>query len=122
MIGDRGDGFEKIIELCINYKYIQDVDLKSINPSNYIIQYICELIIKKLLENGTQIQDIYNSLIKKELVFYVWKNDISSIEKNKYEDEIKRLFPEQYKNYIIAMEKLKNRDYVDIDNSMKKKF
>ena len=116
----QGDGFEKIIELCIKYKYIQDVDLKSINPSNYIIEYICELIIRKLLENGTQIQEIYNSLIKKELVFYVWKNDISSIEKNKYEDEIKRLFPEQYKNYIIAMEKFKNRDYVDIENSMKK--
>ena len=104
-------------------KEVFDFDLyytKTRKEQYYIIEYICELIIRKLLENGTQIQEIYNSLIKKELVFYVWKNDISSIEKNKYEDEIKRLFPEQYKNYIIAMEKFKNRDYVDIENSMKK--
>ncbi len=116
----QGDGFEKIIELCIKHKYIQVIDLANINSSNYIIQYICELIIKKLLEKGIQIQEIYDSLKKKELVFYVWKNDISSIEKNKYEDEIKRLFPEQYKSYIVTIEKLKNRDYVDIENSMKK--
>lgn len=111
---------KKIIELCIKHKYIQVIDLANINSSNYIIQYICELIIKKLLEKGIQIQEIYDSLKKKELVFYVWKNDISSIEKNKYEDEIKRLFPEQYKSYIVTIEKLKNRDYVDIENSMKK--
>lgn len=116
----QGDGFEKIVELCIKHKYIQVIDLANINSSNYIIQYICELIIKKLLEKGIQIQEIYNSLKKKELVFYVWKNDISSIEKNKYQDEIKRLFPEQYKSYIITIEKFKNRDYVDIENSMKK--
>lgn len=97
----QGDGFEKIIELCINYKYIQDVDIKSINPSNYIIQYICELIIKKLLENGTQIQDIYNSLIKKELVFYVWKNDISSIEKISMRMKLKDYFQNNIK--IISL-------------------
>lgn len=116
----QGDAFEKIIELCIKYKYIQVDDLAKINSSNYIIQYIHELIIKKLLEKGIQIQEIYNSLKKQELVFYVWKNDLSGTEKNRYEDEIKRLFPEQYKNYIITIEKLKNMDYVDIENSMKK--
>lgn len=116
----HGDGFEKIIELCIKYKYIQVSDLAKINTSHYIIQYICELIIKKLIEKGIQIQEIYESLKKQELIFYVWKNDISSIEKDKYESEIKRLFPEQYKSYIVTMEKFKNRDYVDIENRMKK--
>lgn len=116
----RGDAFEKIVELCIKHKYILVTDLTNIDLSNYIIQYICELIIKKLLENNTPIQRIYDALTKKELIFYVWKNDISNDKQNKYENEIKKLFPDLYKDYILMINKIKNRDYVDTENSLKR--
>lgn len=61
----QGDGFEKIIELCIKHKYIQVIDLANINSSNYIIQYICELIIKKTIrERNSNSRNI--RLFKKE--------------------------------------------------------
>ncbi len=114
----KGDAFEKIIDLCIKYKYISVKDLTYINLSNYIIEYICELMIKKLLDNNS-IQSIYDALTKKELIFYVWKNDISKERKNKYENEIKNLFPDLYKDYIFMITKMKNKDYIDTENSLK---
>ena len=116
----NGEAFERIIELCIKYNYILVADLANINLSNYITQYICELIIKKLLDNNNPIESIYDTLIRKELIFYVWKNDISNDKKSEYENEMKRLFPDLYKDYILMINKMKNKNYVDTENSLKK--
>lgn len=116
----QGDGFEKIIELCVKRKVIQITDILEINLSNYITKYVYELIIKKLIEHGEPIGDLYDSLSDPECIFWIWKNDIFNDEKNKYESEISRFFPNQYTQYIINNNKLNNKNYIDVENSMKK--
>lgn len=113
--------FERILESCIKYNFWKISNLSNDYKENYIATYINELIIKILLVgNFNEIEEIYNALCEKELLFRVWKNDLEIQEKEKYRNRIKSLFPKMYRQYCRQQIRLKNKDYINIVNQLNK--
>lgn len=115
------DALEKILELCLKYEYITLDTLNSMNTTlNYTLRYLQELIIKILLINTENVTLIYERLNDKKIIFNVWKLDLDSEQKTKFESQIKKFFLDDYLEYKKVMTKFQNKEYAKIEITLEK--
>lgn len=117
----KGDALEKILSLCIKYQYICLDDLnKKTSERNYIVEYLLQIIIKLFMLDCNNLSEIYNKLDNKNLIFLVWKLDLSDEVKDKLEGEIKSYFPQELAQYKKTINEYMNKDFVRTENLLSK--
>ena len=116
-----GDTLEKIIEICIKFKYININDLNDKKYTlNYITEYMRELIIKVFLTNTENVDELYKQLNGKQSIFTVWRLDLDNDKKQKLEPKIKKLFLSEYQEYKRMILKNADNEYVKVENIINK--
>lgn len=117
----KGDALGKIIALCMKYDYITIDSLNNQNyTSNYITQYMRELIIKTFIINTKSINNLYDKLVDKKSIFNVWRLDLDNEIRIKHESQIKNLFPSEFLEYKKVLEKYQDKEYVRVEEVLNK--
>lgn len=113
----NGDALEKILKLCIKLQYITKENLNdNIFNSNYITQYIRELIIKIIiLMDAENIKSLYEVLNEKNVIFNAWRLELNNEEKNKLEPQINFLFPDDALKNKMALLNHENKNYAKVE-------
>ena len=117
----KGDALEKLVEICVKYKYLSIESLNDINPnSNYTTEYMKALIIKVFLSSITSLEEIYTKIIDKKSIFNVWRLDLDNEIRTKLESNIKALFPTDYVEYQKILVKYKDKDFIKVEEYLNK--
>lgn len=115
----QGTSFEKILKLTMKYNFVKIQDLSNItDKKNFVVIHIYENIIKLFLQNNVVIEEIYNILSDKKMLFNAWKFQLNLEQKKLFEKDIEKLFSKEYIEYIKQLEKTKNKEYVELDNEI----
>ena len=117
---DGSLAFRNIIYICIAQKVIEKEILIHCDTSDYILEYIYEIIIECLLINDIEISEIYDVLSENEkiILYNVWKFNLSSEEK--YTNFIKEKFLKEYNVFEKQMTKIDTKNQKNIQIELEK--
>ena len=113
----RDNVLYSLMKVCINNNLNIQYNTKT-GSYNYNLEYISKLEIIALIEKGENINDIYNRVINKGILFNVWLFDLDDTKKEDLEPEIKKIFRTEYCDYKKREKINASKNYKAIEKAL----